>query len=312
MKKQSDGIRIIHTSNADEVRRLVKEGWEPVECSIGGESIVGRLQMDHHGSLSHLEGVAVRAYRDHFGACKEVQGFVVTGNADADATFAVAALAGLLPHPSRAAEFEKAPPWLKSAMTTDLTTLAELVNRIDMEPIKFKAQLPSMYTGQLLLAWGAMKSQVEDRTSFHAGVDRWRVLTGPSAPKAMIAAAGIEEEERIKKARQIGRISNMGPNVTILESEVWGFDVWYGDHSPCVLALHSDGNITIGVQDEETAVKLFGPGGLKNLFAELKPAGWGGREAVGGSPRGEKMTWEHMVEAGFQVVEKIEDVRKSR
>ena len=39
----------------------------------------------------------MRGYRDHQGARVEDPRFVVTGRADADATFAIAALAGLLP-----------------------------------------------------------------------------------------------------------------------------------------------------------------------------------------------------------------------
>ena len=149
----------------------------------------------------------------------------------------------------------------------------------------------------MLLAWGAFTSGVEDRTAFHAGVDRWRTLTGPKAPQAMIDAAGAEEANRILVARDIGRSEHMGC-VTVLESKVWGFDVWYADLTPCIVAIQPDGNITVGVQDVETAEKLFGPGGLKNFFAELQPAGWGGREAIGGSPRGEKMDWNQALAAG--------------
>ena len=50
------------------------------------------------------------------------------------------------------------------------------------------------------------------------------------------------------------------------------------------------GQVTVGCPNIEVAEALFGEGGLKNLFAELEPEGWGGREAVGGSPRGLKLT----------------------
>jgi len=95
----SVAVEIRWTSAPDEGARLVAAGFEPVECSFADQSVVGPLEMDHHGHLSHLEGVATRAYRDHFGARREDPRFVVTGTADADATFAIAALAGLLPHP---------------------------------------------------------------------------------------------------------------------------------------------------------------------------------------------------------------------
>ena len=299
MSKKNEGVRIIHTSVIEEAKKLLKEGWEPIEVSIGGESVVGRLKMDHHGEHSGLEGVAIRSYRDHFGSCRETQGYIVTGSADADATFAIAALSGLLPHPSRVGEFEEAPVWLKAAMTQDLTTLAELVNRVDCDPIGI--ELPTTHEGRLLLTWGAMSSGVEDRSAFHAGVDRWRALTGSRPPKALIAAAAEEESARRASARELDFHEHMGC-VTVLASKVWGFDVWYGDFTPCVVALTPDGNITVGVVNKDTAEKMFGPGGLKNIFPKLEPEGWGGREAIGGSPRGVKMTKEQAIKAGRLLV----------
>ena len=129
-------LTIIWTASKDEAEQLTATGFEPVECSFGSTgSVVGPLAMDHHGSESHREGVAIRAYRDHFGVCKENPKFVVTGAADADATFAIAALCGILPHPSRAAELEKAPPPVKAANTKDISGLALLVNKVDTAPI---------------------------------------------------------------------------------------------------------------------------------------------------------------------------------
>ena len=83
-------MKIYHSNDPQEIEHMLDEGYEPVECSIGGRSIVGDLQMDHHGELSHLTGVAIRAY-ENYGARKDDPRFVVTGAADADATFAIAA-----------------------------------------------------------------------------------------------------------------------------------------------------------------------------------------------------------------------------
>ena len=54
--------------------------------------------------------------------------------------------------------------------------------------------------------------------------------------------------------------------------------------------IADEGRVSIGCQDAGTAEKLFGPGGLRNVFPHLLPAGWGGREAIGGSPRGTRLT----------------------
>lgn len=288
-------IEIIWTADKAEADRLAGLGYEPVECSFGhfGSSL-GLLVMDHHGAESHREGVAIRAYRDHFGALRKVPWFVVTGAADADACFAIAALCGLLPHPSRAAEFETAPPPVKAAGTRDLTKLAELVNRVDTAPIGVR--LEETEDGVLLLLWNQIASSAQDATAFHAGVDRWRCLLG-RAPQALLAAAKTEEATRVAEARK-AEVTKVSDCVAVVESPVWGFDVWYAEVAPVIVAfVAANGNVTVGAPDTETAERLFGPGGLKNVFPRLEPQGWGGRETIGGSPRGMKLTREQAVAA---------------
>lgn len=261
----------------------------PIECSFGhlGSVIDPVFQMDHHGELSHLEGVALRAYRDHFGALRrEFQDgtvtFAVTGAADADATFAIASLIGELPHPSRAMEFEKAPPHVKSSMTRDLTVLSELVNRVDINPIGVR--LEETQDGCMLLLWNQLGSSSQDAMAFYAGVDRWRSLL-TRQPGALLDAAKTEETVRVSKARE-AHVERVSEHVALVESEVWGFDVWYADHAPVIVARTVRGNVTVGCPNIEEAERLFGKGGLKNVWQKLQPDGWGGRESIGGSPRG--------------------------
>ncbi|MDP3771251.1 MAG: hypothetical protein Q8R16_03050 [bacterium] len=290
-----NAIEIVHVDEKAVADKLVSQGYEAIECSFGHlGSTLGPLAMDHHGAESHREGVALRAYRDHFGVCKDNPKFVVTGAADADATFAIAALCGILPHPSRAAEFEKAPPLVKAAGTKDISTLAALVNKVDTAPIGVR--LEESEEGVTLLLWNQMSSSAQDTTAFHAGVDRWRALMG-RAPKALLSAAKTEEANRVTEARkaEVIKVSN---KVAVVESAAWGFDVWYAEVAPIIIAyVAANGNVTIGCPDTESAEKYFGQGGLKNVFAKLEPQGWGGREAIGGSPRGQKLTREQALEA---------------
>lgn len=284
-------IEIIHTSKPETARELAGRGYEPIECAFGavGGSVLGPLAMDHHGAESHREGVAIRAYRDHFGSRVADPRFVVTGDCDADATFAIASLCGLLPHPSRKVALDGKPGWLVAALTRDVTALAELVNLRDTDP--FKIKLPEHLWGPTVLLWQQLATGEEDATGFHAGVDRWRKLTGPSAPKSLLEAAIAEEAQRIKTARA-ARTEKISAHVGLVEGEVFGFDVWYTEDpgTPVVLAYNPfQEQVTIGCRDLEAAERLFGKGGLKNVFAQLSPkanGGWGGRETVGGSPRG--------------------------
>lgn len=292
-------MEIIWTANVDDVRALAARGYEPVECAIGCESIVGPFQMDHHGRLSHLEGVALRAYRDHFGSLRDARRFVVTGTADADATFAIASLAGVLPHPSQARFFEQATPRIQAAMVKDLTEFAVLVNRADVEPLGLALEASS--DGRTLLLWNQMASDVQDATAFHAGVDRWRALLCGTERKALLTAAATQEAERIEEARR-AVVERLSPQVALLESGCRGFDVWYTEIAP-VIVLYNEaiGNVTVGCPGKEAAERIFGPGGLLQVFPLLAPPGWGGREGIGGSPRGLRLTRAQAQEAALRI-----------
>jgi hypothetical protein len=301
---------LIVTNDKQQVLDLIDMGYCPVECSIDGESLVDSLEMDHHGVRSDLEGVAVRAYRDHFGARKDDPRFVIVGVADADATFAVAALAGLLPHPSRAEEFAHLPPHLQAVHTADVSALAALVNKVDTDPIGI--DLAAHEQGPKLLLWNAAYGGGRTSLQGFAGVDGWRrILTGaPFAVGPLLEAARTTEAARREAAKKdlTERGTTTGKVGAILDSRAWGFDVWYGRteeadpnipagwERPVVAALaEGNGSITLGCPNKAVAEALFGPGGLMNVFERL-PGGWGGREAIGGSPRGQEMTADDLAE----------------
>jgi hypothetical protein len=82
---------------------------------------------------------------------------------------------------------------------------------------------------------------------------------------------------------------------------VHGFDVYFarrpefpanslqGWRRWCVIAyVEKSGGVMISCHNRSVAEAAFGPGGLMNVFPELPQINgrtWGGREAVGGSPR---------------------------
>lgn len=294
-------MHIIVTNNENQVQDLVNKGFCPVECSIGGRSFVDELTMDHHGEFSNLEAVSLRAYRDHFGSRKSDPRFVIVGNPDADATFAVAALAGLLPHPSF--DCSGLPPHLHKVWQRDLSGLAKTIGVIDIDPIG--RNIPAMEGGDILMTWNAMSSGMDD-TAAYQGVGLWRTLTtgNPSQLQPFLDAARVTEENRRSASYDDLYERGIGLEGGVLflnGSRTFGFPEWYGrieempsteragwEH-PVVFALTERGNVTVGCPNKEVAEEIFGPGGLKNLFATEPFAGWGGRESVGGSPRGEVM-----------------------
>ena len=309
----SSSLKIIVTNDASEVRSLISQGYCAIECSIGGESITCDLQMDHHGENSNLESVAIRSYRDHFGARREDPRFVVVGTPDADACFCIASLAGLLPHPSvEVASY--LPPHVKASKQKDLIELAETIAVIDTDPIG--RDLSAMPCGAELLLWNAMVSFSEDTAlTAKAGVWLWgQIAANAPSRKPLIEHSLVLEGQRREEALKETIIDLGGGIGYIEESACWGFDVWYGrqtDHASdapegwrfgVILArVASSGAITIGSPNQAVAECLFGSGGLKNVFPHLPREGWGGREAIGGSPRGEKMSVEELIEAAEKV-----------
>lgn len=320
-------LNLILTNDENEIRTLVAEGFCPVECSIGGNSIVDDLQMDHHGKLSHLEGVAVRAYRDSFGARKDDPRFVVCGAADADACFAIASLAGLLPHPSRTSEFEGKPPFIVKAMTADLTELAVSVNLLDTNPIGLDiTQLPF---GDMVSTWNSLTPANKDCLGLYTGVGMWVNLTtgNPRQLGTFLAAAKTSEEARIAEAKADldERSERISDSVLFLNgSRAWGFDIWYGRmlengtsdevsgwSAPIVVAyLENSRNVTVGCPNNPVAEAILGKGGLKNAFPVLDEItnGWGGRESIGGSPRGQELTEEQAREAARKIAELVSSI----
>jgi hypothetical protein len=301
-----DSLDVRVLNDIESIRDLVDQGWCPVECSVDGESVVDELEMDHHGAYSHLEAVSIRAWRDHFGARRDDSRFVIAGSADADATFAAAALAGLLPHPSRAEEVARLRPEVQERLTADIGWLAEAIALVDTEPIGIDYQtLPG---GALFIVWNSFAGSGRERLSALAGIHLWRALTTGRSEKfrPYFDAAHQVEQARVEDAmRDLDeRGVELDGALVIYNSRVFGFSEWYGrDESsgpydspsgwrhPVVLSwVEGRGQVTVGCPNIAVAEALFGEGGLKNLFSRLEPQGWGGREAVGGSPRGLALT----------------------
>lgn len=298
-------LRVVNDPAA--LRRLVAAGFCPVECALGAESLVDGLAMDHHGAFSHLEAVSIRAYRDHFGARAEDPRFVVTGAADADATFAVAALAGLLPHPARAGESAGLSEECRSSLTRDLMPLAETIALMDTAPIgRDPSRLPM---GELLLLWHTVRGPDRDDPGFAAGVGLWRALTEAAPETLNLLAAAAVEQARQRRERAWTLLEKHGellaPGVLFISTtEPGGPADWYGRieanplespegwrHAVVIAHQPEQGKVTLACPNQAVAETLFGPGGLKNLYPRLG-AGWGGRESIGGSPRGERVSVE--------------------
>ena len=307
-------LEIVFAKTAAEAQKYVELGYCPVECSYGGVSIVDGLLMDHHGKtldgrdLSRLESVAIRAYRDCYGARRKDQRFVIS-HIDADCTFAIAALAGYLPSP-----FNKNNKFLKGkmleVMSRDFTALAKTIALLDTDPVGLdRMALPF---GKMLSLWHAFYSGFGSNAEL--SVHGWRKLM--FSEEEMLAPfyqAAVQEQERLiakAEADMVERGHKESGILVIRGASVFGFDTWYQKkdgnvrtvaawENPIVVALYDEGNILIGTPCAEVAEELFGENGLKKVYAKLNElygleegTGFGGHVGIGGSPRNRKMTYD--------------------
>jgi len=274
-------IEIKISYSPKEIKALAEKGYIPIECALGSISIVDGYALDHHNEFSHLEGVALRAYRDLWGRAPEGK-FVVTGNCDADASFAIAALAGLVPK------------------SEDMMELAKLINEVDT--MTTPVSLLKKRHGPALILWNKLIKNRKE-LGWYSGVYLWPALLDNPAVETM--ARGVEKE-RIVLANNCKKIYLK--QVLYVESPVWGFDQWYRNSEIVVAFVRSHKKLTVGVKDEETAKKLFGPKGLLEIYGPLDQLlelkGFGGRPTVGGSPKGAEITRE----MAYRVAQFINDV----
>lgn len=288
-------LDIRYTNDHREAIRLRDLGYEPLECAYGQHgSVLGPLELDHHGEESHREGVALRACRDLYGARAHDPRFVVTGTPDADATLAIVALTALVPR-------DKIPP-----------VFYALVDEHDTDPIG--KDLLATPEGEQLAWFNQRPGLHNTEQGFRAAVEQMRHLL----------LVGIDETEREQVRRndlarrrkaiegvvalydragnrldrpedfselpvRRGALAIAGkPRVAVVQSAVWGFDVWYRTAPVVVSHAARIAKVTVGCPDLDTAVRLFGPDGLMHAWRALGK-GWGGRETIGGSPRGVRL-----------------------
>ena len=285
-------LLIRFTNDYEAACRLRDLGFEPIECAFGQHgSVLGPLNMDHHGTESHREGVALRACRDLYGARRDDPRFVVTGTPDADAVLAIVALAGLTP----ATRLDPVFFHLVDAHDTDpighdllATPEGELIAYFNQQPGLFQNE--SGFYAAVKLMGTLLEDGLEKPARAH--------LRRADANRRRTALQGIEavyhrDGRKTEPPADVEKLAlRRGPLVTldssriaVVKSGVWGFDQWYRV-TPVVVSYASRmAKVTVGCPDLPTAQRLFGDDGLMTAWRALG-RGWGGRPTIGGSPRG--------------------------
>ena len=276
-------IELKYTITYDDALRFAEEGFTPIECSFGNKSVTAYGGLDHHGDVKHLPPVCLQALERIENEQADVSSrFVVTGSADADACFAILALSGKL----NDMESEKR------------LALAEAIAHVDLDPIRYspgivikeEASEEKVHAYESILLFNyKTKGIARGEEGFHAALDVMEDIAFERFSRQDYEEAIRSNEERIKLA-ETGIIA-VGEGAVFASSPAWGFDVWYQKADTVMAYVEKTKAVTFGVVSKEVAQERYGEGGLSFLFDRLNEegvlgGGFGGRESVGGSPRG--------------------------
>lgn len=271
-------IDLAYALTVGEARDFREQGYEPVECAFGGESVVGGLLLDHHGKYSGEEAVSIKAARLRQGGISRNK-FVVTGKADCDMCYAIVALSGRIP-----------------VNLDEAAAIAEL----DLDWIGRDRRGPR-YIRSLMFDLETETLSPSLESSVRAVKWAEKIFNGNYGDEDTARALEMENE-RIENAPKAIRRMVRG-KVALTVSSRKGFDVWF-NHAPVVVNYDPEhGLITFwacqklnGFETNKTGFDVLGPRGLVTHYAEIDRVlgveGSGGREVVGGSPRNAKFSEE--------------------
>ena len=220
---------------------------------------------------------------------------------DPDSTLTAALLHGLIPDQG-------------------IEALVKVVGLFDVDPLRDRTAYGD--AGAALMLWHLfMRTHPATSTStlthrYQVGVGMWEGVVNLllSGRASQFALPLMEEEHgRVRVALEDlnFRSEEHGRVLLVKESRVFGFPEWYGrvplygpeevrgwKHPVVVAWVQKTRRVTLGCPNKAVAEPMFrGAGGLMNVFSRLLPAGWGGREAIGGSPQGKELDYQDVLDA---------------
>jgi hypothetical protein len=285
---------------------FIENGFVPVEMSQGQDSWVDDKKIDHHNNYSHQPSASKTSLKYH-GSTKKI----IINHVDADCILAGLVLFGAIEKDRKLVDF------VKSVSILDMAPIG--VNPLDLK------------YGNLIQTWKntwrqSLPDSEKDLSNMTA--EKWiaaaehmlKIYKEDASVKELISQSFKREIERLSIALEdisTALVSKSGKIKAIPVSRVPGFDVAFkktvdGWDFGCLISrIPASGKITLSIPDKETAAKLFGVGGLLNVYPILSSkfgsgGDWGGRETVGGSGR----TGEIPIEAVPNILEVLDSLIK--
>ena len=276
-------IHLLWRPRRDEISGYISKGFVTVEMAEGQESFVDFRCLDHHNMYSHLPSACVTALK-YYGTLESPFKLMVN-HTDADCVLTGLTLMGLLP----------------------LNILEKLnIEAGILDTAPFSPNVPLIYEDRITLWKTSMGSDKQSAWSWLYGlllfVDLFRNVGDYQEALARLSVLEQERKRLAIEDYEKARFSDSRKILLVAPSRTRGFDVQFSRQSQfpaeslqgwkhwCIIAyVEKSGIVTLSCPNRHIAEKVFGAGGLKNIYPKLPSLdgkSWGGREDVGGSPRG--------------------------
>lgn len=289
-----NGLQIRYASTREEAEFGRDRGYEPIECSFGDCSVIGRLGLDHHGIFSHEEPVSLKAVRlvmeqggrDRIDESKSTNfeavanSFQFAGMADADAVYAALVLSRVV-----------RPSW----------ELGKAIGELDVDPIGIDRRREPYVRSAAFDMYGVPPQDLE---GFRQALENGARVFGPEQlGRDLYEQACAFESDRIRRVREA--VVDYRGEAQLVISDEPGRDIWHQaapivvQYKPTLKVITLSGCTRVGAQrlGTKSVFDILGEQGLRALYGELDKTivaiGSGGRPDIGGSPRGRvTMRWE--------------------
>ncbi len=279
-------IQLLWQQDENEIEACMKEGFVPIEMAEGTRTYVDFRRLDHHNEYSDMPSACITALKFYGELSGQKPARIMVNHTDSDSVMTGVTLLGLLPREL-------------------LKVLNPEIGQLDTEPLM--ADEKNLRFNDEIRIWKKnMESVKQSGWSWLYGVQLWiDIFENRADFQGVLDDLNAGEDERKKLALEDYQAAKRGPSGRVLlvnPSRVKGFDVQFGRQEGatpdtlegwrhlCIISyIAKAGNVMLACPCRKVAELAFGPGGLKNVFSLLPGINgktWGGRESVGGSPRG--------------------------
>ncbi len=271
-------MELVHVSTLEEALSYKNKGFQPVECSFGKDSVVGKLGLDHHGPYENQLPVCLRAFGEATRPGFRSPGkYVVTGQPDADSIYAILVLEGMI---------------------EPFFPIPRDIAQLDLDPVGVDQ------TTEYFLRNPAFRMQFQPDcsvTSYEKALIAGKIAfqRNPLSPD-IVQLAHLYEQQREERARI--NIRTIQKDVAFVVSDEDSRDNWHKNAASLVVQYKPRQKVVTFAGCSEEAVEnlqkqnverkpvfyFFPEVGLHLFYNKLDPVfepGSGGRKTIGGSPR---------------------------